>query len=139
FESTDPVEIAAAEAEPDNPRIANRDFTAERFAGEIRYDLRPWDDPEDGISLTYGLNQLASPNALTGLGAGQVRDWRYQCAQARLDYGGFFLQGFYNVSDAGDTYLLRTGQPIVDESTTLAAQAQYAFDPAERLSLVAGV
>ncbi len=139
FESTDPVELAAAEAEPDNPRIANRDFTAERFGGEIRYDLRPWDDPEDGISLTYGLNQLASSIELTGLGAGQARDWRYQFAQARLDYGGLFLQGFYNVSDAGDTYLLRTGQPIVDESTTLAAQAQYAFDPAERLALVAGV
>ncbi|MDH3422222.1 MAG: TonB-dependent receptor, partial [Gemmatimonadota bacterium] len=36
-------------------------------------------------------------------------------------------------------YLLRTGVPIVDRSTVVAAQAQYAFAPVERLDLTTGV
>src|SRR5690606_2288183 len=139
FEHVDSAEARAARADPTDPLIANRDFTAERFGGEVRYDLRPWDDPEAGVTLTYGLNQLVSSIELTGIGAGQAREWRYQSGQAQLNYGGLFVQGFYNASDAGDTYLLRTGQPIVDKSTTLAAQAQYAFDAGERVEMVTGV
>jgi iron complex outermembrane receptor protein len=139
FESTDPVEVAMAAADPSNPLIAARDFTSERFGGELRYDLRPWDEPEDGLVITYGFNQLATSIELTGIGAGQARDWRYQFGQVQLDIGGLFAQAFLNASDAGDTYLLRTGQPIVDESTMVAAQAQYELAPIERLDLIGGV
>lgn len=135
FEYRDPAEVPSAS----NPLIAARDFNVERWGGEARLDVRPWEDSSDGVSLTYGLNQLGSSIELTGIGAGQAKDWRYQYGQVQFRRSGFFAQAFLNASNAGDTYLLRTGAPIVDKSTVLAAQAQYAFTPVERVDLTAGV
>jgi iron complex outermembrane receptor protein len=135
WEFVDPAE----EPVPGNPLIGARDFDAERWGGEARLDLRPWDAPEDGVTFTYGINQLVNSIELTGIGAGQARDWRYQFGQVQVSKSGFFWQAFLNASDAGDTYLLRTGQPIVDKSTMFATQAQYGLTLADRLDLVAGV
>ncbi len=141
FEYFDPVEgVARAQALASDPNtlIGKRDFNQERFSGEIRYDYRPWGD-DDGLTLTYGLNQLVSSIELTGIGAGQAKDWKYQFFQGQFRKGGFFTQAFYNKSSAGDTYLLRTGQPIVDKSSVFAAQAQYTMGLGERLELIAGL
>ena len=135
FRFRDPAEVATAS----NPLIAARVFDAERYGGEARFDLRPWEGSDDGVTLTYGLNQLVNSIELTGVGAGQAKDWKYQYGQVQLRRSGFFVQAFLNASDAGDTYLLRTGQPIVDKSTVFATQAQYAFSPVEMVELVAGV
>ena len=135
FKFRDPAEVAT----PSDTLIALRVFDAERYGGEARFDLRPWEGSEDGVTFTYGLNQLVNSIELTGIGAAQAKDWRYQYGQVQLRRSGFFGQAFLNASDAGDTYLLRTGQPIVDKSTLFGAQAQYAFSPAERVDLVAGV
>ena len=35
-----------------------------------------------------------------------------------------FVQAFYNMSNAGNTFLLRTGQPVVDRSRMLVGQVQ---------------
>jgi iron complex outermembrane receptor protein len=134
FVYRDPAEIPSAS----NPLVANRIFESERFGGEARLDVRPWEGSTDGVSLTYGLNQLVSSIELTGIGAGQAKDWRYQFGQVQVRRAGFFAQAFLNTSDAGDTYLLRTGQAIIDKSSLFAAQAQYAFTPVERLDLVVG-
>ena len=135
WEFVDPAE----DPMPGNPLIGARDFDAERWSGEARLDLRPWEDPEEGVTFTYGLNQLVNSIELTGIGAGQARDWRYQFGQVQVTKSGFFWQAFLNTSDAGDTYLLRTGQPIVDKSTVFSTQGQYGFTLADRLDLVAGV
>jgi outer membrane receptor for ferrienterochelin and colicins len=135
FEYRDPFEVPSAS----NPLIAKRDFDVERFGGEARLDVRPWEDSRDGVALTYGLNQLANSIELTGIGAGQAKDWRYQYGQVRFRRSGFFAQAFLNASNAGDTYLLRTGNSIVDESTVFAAQAQYSLAPLDRVDLTAGV
>lgn len=135
FKYRDPREVA----DPSNPLIANRLFDSERYGGEARFDLRPWEGSDDGVTLTYGLNQLVNSIELTGIGAGQARDWRYQYGQVQVRKSGLFAQAFLNRSDAGETYLLRTGQPIVDKSTMFATQAQYAFSPHEMVDLVAGV
>ena len=134
FEYRDPAEVPSAS----NPLVASRIFESERFGAEARLDLRPWEGSTDGATFTYGLNQLVSSIELTGIGAGQARDWRYQFGQVQLRRGGLFAQAFLNTSDAGDTYLLRTGQPIVDRSMLFAAQAQYAFTPMDRLDLIVG-
>jgi iron complex outermembrane receptor protein len=134
FVYRDPAEVPSGS----NPLIANRIFDAERYGGEARLDLRPWEGSNDGVSFTYGVNQLVNSIELTGIGAGQAKDWRYQFGQVQVRRAGLFAQAFLNTSDAGDTYLLRTGQSIVDNSTMLAAQAQYAFTPLDGLDLIAG-
>jgi iron complex outermembrane receptor protein len=135
FEYVDPAEVPSAS----NPLIAARDFDVERWGGEARLDVRPWQDSRDGVSLTFGMNQLGNSIELTGIGAGQAQDWRYQYGQVQFRRSGLFAQAFLNASNAGDTYLLRTGAPIVDESTLAAAQLQYAFAPIDPLELTAGV
>lgn len=118
-------------------RIGARDSAIQRFAGEVRLDYAPIDD------LTFigavGINQAVENVDLTGLGAGQVKDWRYMYYQLRVLYKDLFVQAFMNQSDAGETYLLRTGKPIVDRSTLTVMQAQHSYKPFDKLSLTYGV
>ncbi len=136
----DPAEQDARQdaivTDPDT-KIGLRDFDQERWAMEGRFDVRPWDDGE--VVLSAGVNTQLSSIELTGLGAGQAKDWRYTYAQARLRKGNFFAQTFANFSESGETFLLRTGMPIIDESYVLAAQAQHATAIGTREFLTYGV
>jgi outer membrane receptor for ferrienterochelin and colicins len=136
----DPAEQEAREdaivTDPDT-KIGLRDFDQERWAMEGRFDVRPWDDGE--VVLSAGVNTQLSSIELTGLGAGQAKDWRYTYAQARLKKGNFFAQTFANFSESGETFLLRTGMPIIDESYVFAAQAQHATAIGTREFLTYGV
>ncbi len=110
-------------AEPETP---GRDFRIKRFGGEARVDVRP--DANTLITGTYGLSKAVNLIDLTGLGAGQVKGWKYQNFHTRLTHKRLFVQAFLNTSDAGDTRLLRTGERIVDESRLWTAQFQHGFD-----------
>ncbi len=139
FEYVDPEEERQRQLNPSNQLIGARNFQSEKWGGEARLDIRPWDGSNDGLSFTYGLNTMVNSVELTGIGAGQAKDWRYQFGQVQFTRSGFYWQAFVNASDAGDTYLLRTGASIVDRSTVLASQAQYAFGVGDAVDLVAGV
>jgi iron complex outermembrane receptor protein len=104
--------------------VGIRDFDLERWGIEARADYRFADDGT--AILTYGRTS-ASGIELTGLGAGQTNDWIYQFFQARMHKGRFFAQAYYNTSDAGNSWLLRDGVPLVDESKLFVAQAQHGF------------
>ena len=151
WEFDDPAEPATFPNTPNTPRERVgqpnvRDFGVERFAGEARLDWRIGSNAE--WINTYGLTRSGSYLELTGAnGTAQVRDWTIQSAQSRLRAGRLFAQVFANLSDAGNedstdlagTYLLRTGQPIVDQSRVLGAQAQYSSDIGSRNTVVYGV
>ena len=76
--------------------------------------------------FTYGYNQGTHVEQ-TGAGAGQAKDWTYNFLQGRAVYGDLFVQYYRNQSDANDTFLLRTGEPIVDRSTLDVVQVQHAY------------
>ena len=60
------------------------------------------------------------------VGAAQVENWIYDFYQARLNKDRFFAQAYYNTSDASqNSYLLRDGTPLPDQSTLFVAQAQH--------------
>lgn len=147
---TDPTEEAARQQAEENPeacltdkairgfepaeaqeacnRVGVRDFDIERYGLEARAD---WRFADDGTLVgTYGRTS-ATGIELTGLGAGQTRDWVYDFFQARLNKGRFFTQAYYNRSDAGDTFLLRDGVPLIDESTLFVSQVQHGFEVAD--------
>lgn len=124
----DPTEVSnrtialAQGADADTLLIGRRDERVERLAGEGRVDFRAG---ESGlVSATVGINEAINNVDLTPLGAAQVRDWRYSYAQLRLSRRRLFAQTFVNKSDAGETFLLRTGQPIVDHSIMWVTQLQ---------------
>lgn len=143
WEYSDPTEVAARAAaigqgaSPASLKIGARDFDALRYGVDARMDFRPGDDTE--IIVSGGLSNAVSQIEMTGIGTGQADNWTYSYAQARYRSGRFFAQGFMNRSDAGDTYLLRTGAPIVDRSTMLAGQLQHGFDLGERQSFIYGL
>lgn len=144
FEYSDPGEPATISR--GGSTVANaRDFTVEKASGEARLDVRPRDGME--LITTFGMTQIGSGLELTGAnGTAQIKNWRFMNLQQRFTWNRLFLQGFVNSSDAGNTdstdtrgtYLLRTGQPIVDQSQVYSLQAQHGFDLGERLSFIYG-
>ncbi len=113
--------------EPDRlERIANRDFDLERWTFTADAEWRPADDAN--VVFSYGRSQAGNSIDLTGIGAAQVEDWAYQYVQTRLNKGNLFAQGYVNWSNSGDTYILRTGNPIEDESMIAVGQLQHATE-----------
>ena len=116
-------------------RVLNqRDFAFERLNGEARVDIRPTENSE--LITTVSMTKVPSAIELTGAnGASQIRNWTYQNYQQRIRFGRLFIQGFANVSNAGNenagdsrgTFLLRNGQPIVDQSRVYTGQIQHGF------------
>jgi iron complex outermembrane receptor protein len=149
WEYRDPAEpatfpTAAPEARRGQPNA--RDFDLERYTGEARMDLRP----RDGLELitTLGYTKVGSGLELTGAnGTAQIRNWTYQNIQQRVSWGRFFAQAFLNSSNSGNddsldtkgTYLLRSGQPIVDKSRVWALQAQHGIDLGTKQTFTYGV
>jgi len=120
--------FSAADADIFCNRVGIRDFDIERWGGEIRAD---WRFAEDGsVVATYGRTD-ATGIELTGLGAGQTNNWVYQFYQARANKGRLFAQAYYNTSDAGDTYLLRDGTGLTDESGLFVGQVQHGLGLAD--------
>lgn len=123
-----------------------RDFDTRRYSGEARLDLRPTDNIE--AITTYGFTKALGAIELTAAnGTGQVKNWTYQSIQQRFRWNRLFAQVFLNFSDAGNddslstdgTYLLRSGQAIVDQSRVVAAQLQHASDIGTRNTFVYGL
>ncbi len=109
-----------------------RDFDISKYTFEGRFDVRP-DERTEAIT-TIGFTNAARALELTGAnGAAQVLNWSYMNVQQRVRRGRFFAQAFANFSDAGNadatslngTYLLRSGQPIVDQSRVYVGQVQH--------------
>ena len=109
-------------------RVGIRDydgFDFRRQSVDVRADYGFADDGR--LSLDLGLTN-AEGVELTGLGAGQVEDWKYAFYQARVNVGRLFAQAYVNTTDAGDSYLLRDGAPLVDRSRMFVGQIQHGGD-----------
>jgi outer membrane receptor for ferrienterochelin and colicins len=103
-------------------RLGVRDYDIERFGVEARAD---WRFSDDGTFVaTYGRTN-SSGVELTGLGAGQTADWIYEFYQARVSNDRFFAQTYYNTTDSGNSYLIRDGVPLLDQSSLFVAQIQH--------------
>jgi iron complex outermembrane receptor protein len=113
----------------------NRDFEIEKASVEARVDYLL--NPDLSIITDGGINR-SSGIEITSLGAAQAVDWTYYFGQARMNWNDLFAQVYLNASDAGDTYLLRTGQRIVDKSRFWSGQIQHNFSPGDRIYVIYG-
>ncbi len=111
-----------------------RDFDLERYSAEGRLDWRPNEDTE--AITTFGYTMAGSALEITTtFGAAQVRNWSYSNFQQRFRHKQFFAQVFYNSSNSGNdsatddngTFYLRSGIPVVDQSSVLVAQLQQGY------------
>jgi len=104
-------------------------FDTYRAGGEARVDYKPNDDLM--AIFAFGGTQTTGTE-LTGLGAGQAKNWRYMYGQTRFIYKDLFAQFFVNSSDAADTYTLRDGEKVVDKSDLYVGQLQHGYSLGER-------
>ncbi len=128
--------ITEAQADARIARIGRRDNDVERWSGEVRADWRV--TPNATAVFSAGMNNQASGVELTGLGAGQAVDWKSSYYQTRFSWNRFFAQAYMNQSDAGETYLLRNGAPISDQSRVYVGQLQHGFSLGERQTFTYG-
>jgi iron complex outermembrane receptor protein len=158
WEYTDPVEAsnrASATADPEEfireieargfdretaelalAQVGRRDFDIERWGVEARADWR-FDD-SGTLVLTAGRTGTAGIEA-TGLGADQVVDYQYSFAQARVSRGPLFAQTYGLFGNAGESFLLRDGLPLVENSRMWVSQIQYASRIGDRQRFTYGV
>ena len=143
WEYDDPAEEAARTA---GCRICERNYEGSRYSVDARADFRFADGAE--LVLNGGTSNLAGGVEMTGIGAFQVKNWEYNYLQTRFSKGRLFAQYFLNMTNSGagagtpteeGTFGLRTGQPVVDQSRTMAAQVQYGLDLGSRQSFTYGV
>ncbi len=116
FTSVDSVELKAGR---------QRIFDIERTAMDLRADWRP--DAKTEVVANYGRTLIGSAVEPTGLGAAQIDGWGFTSYQLRAKRGRLFAQVFRNESSAGETFLLRTGQVMVDKSSQTVGQMQHAI------------
>lgn len=114
-----------------------RDFDIERWSGELRFDIRPTNASE--LILAGGRAFAGSALEMTGIGTAQAKDWSYDFGQARFRWNRLFAQAFLNTSNTSDTYLLRTGQSVIDKSRVMVGQIQHGLDVGEQLSFIYGI
>ncbi len=129
FESFDPLELAALEdaretGNPDTVRIAQRIFDIQSTTVDARIDWRI--RPKMSFILNGGVSQ-GDNIEITDQGAAQALDASFKYLQGRFTYKNLFAQAFANKISTGETYLLRTGDQIVNNSSLFVAQAQHHF------------
>lgn len=129
WEFTDSIEARnralaiAGGADPDTLLIGLRDFTIERAGGEAQVEWRPG-QRTSFVGTLGGAQAISNIDLTPDVGAVQAGNWRNSYAQGRFHHGLFSANLQYNWSDAGETYRLRTGTRLVDQSRLVAAQVQ---------------
>lgn len=107
----------------DPSEVSPRDNEIQRAGGEARVDWMAGDSTT--VVVSGGLAQAISNVDLTEVGSIQVKDWRYSFGHVRLLHKRLFVNAFLNQNDAGNTFQLYTGAPVVDHSRALSAQLQH--------------
>ena len=125
--------------------LFDRDFQIRKIAVDARLDFRL---NKDATLIFNGGSSTARGIELTGLGAGQVKDWTYWYTQARFTWKKLFIQYFLNSSNSGDTYIIPEASPgentyevqlLIDKSKVHVGQVQHSVDVAkDKLKLVYG-
>lgn len=135
FEYRDPVEEQFRElaidngANPDSLRIGRRIFDIESTAFDGRVDLHLMPDFKFILNGGYSNGDNIEP---TNQGAAQALDAQFSYLQARLIYKNLFAQAYMNSVTTGDTYFLRSGQSIINNSSLFVTQVQHSLILGER-------
>ncbi|MFB3055731.1 MAG: TonB-dependent receptor domain-containing protein, partial [Ignavibacteriaceae bacterium] len=101
-----------------------RDFNVEKISADARFDFLLTNDFT--AILSGGISRI-SDIEITGASAVQAIDWTSSYIQGRLSYKALFAQVYFNRSDAGESFFLRNGDPLIDNSSLLVAQIQHGF------------
>ena len=113
------------------------DHTAERYSIDTRFDYLVGDN--SSLAVSAGRSTAVQGLDLTDNGAVQAKNFSYSHVQSRFVSGDLFAQVYLNMNDAGETYLLRGDQKIVDNSKKIVAEVQHSSSPMDWERLTYGV
>jgi len=99
-----------------------RDFNVEKISADARIDFLLTHNFT--AILSGGISRI-SDIEITGASAVQAIDWTSSYIQGRVNYKALFAQLYYNRSDAGESFFLRNGDLLIDNSSLLVAQIQH--------------
>ena len=111
-------------------------FDTYRASGEFRVDYSP--NTDTTAIIASGFTQ-ATGIELTGIGAGQAQNWTSGYLQGRFIHKDLFAQAFWNRSNAGDTYVVRSGDPTIDNSDLYVGQIQHGYSFGNRQRFTYGL
>ncbi|MEQ9104637.1 MAG: TonB-dependent receptor [Rhodothermales bacterium] len=123
LDPNDPVD--APELAATGPR--DNDYSKLNVNASVEYRF----SDEGSLTVNGGMSRLNS-TVLSGIGTLQADDFGYNYAQVRLRLKDFFAQVYYNMTDAGDSFVY--GQdldgdgvvdPVIDNGGQLVGQVQY--------------
>lgn len=119
-------------------RIGDRDFKVWHWTLDGRADWRPRDDVT--AIFAAGLEFTGNSFDVFEGGTSQTRDAITHFGQARVTWGDWFGQVFFNRNqDVGENnYLLRTGVEFPEESWNLGAQLQHSSSVGTRQRFIYG-
>jgi outer membrane receptor for ferrienterochelin and colicins len=113
------------------------DRVSERYSLDARIDYLV--GRNSSITLNAGHSNAERGLDLTDNGAAKAQNFSYSHVHSRFVSGDLFAQVYLNMNDAGDTYLLRGNQKIVDNSKKIVAEVQHAGNAADWLRFTYGV
>ena len=113
--------------------VRNADQSKSTINGNVDVRL----GPRTILSINSGIAS-STGTMLTGLGTVQGSGYTYSYGQVRLSSGRFFMQGYVNANDSGNSGVYG-GDPVVELSKEYSAQVQYDLQIGTRLELIFGV
>ncbi|WP_425154823.1 TonB-dependent receptor [Candidatus Palauibacter sp.] len=119
---TNPTDQSILQQSAENVAMG-RDSGHRNWGVDARMDFEP--SPGTSLVLAAGRNVAGRATELTGLGAANVTNWGVTYGQARFRHKDLFAQVFYNYNTNDETFLLRSGRPLFDNSSLLVGQLQY--------------
>ncbi len=120
--------------DPQEPN--KRDYGIENQSLELRLDYRPTTNIQTILSAGHSqLDQIQ----ISGIGAIQQKNWKYNFIQGRFIYHDWFAQLYHNSTDSGDSRLLRSGNRTIDQSSQTVFQLQHSSLWREKQEFVYGL
>lgn len=117
------------------PNLRDNEILNYNFEGRIDFRFKKSME----LILTGGQNSFTGIE-MTGLSAGQGKNWRYSFGQARFIWKNLFAQAYINTSNAGETFLFRSGNLIIDKSKFMSGQIQHSTTLVQdRLKFIYGI
>ena len=121
---------------PDTVKVGKRIFDINSTNLDARLDFRLARD----LTLVTSAGFSRGDNIeMTDQGAAQALKAGFSYVQARLRYRNFFFHTFFNKIHTGETYFLRNGQNIINNSSLFAVQAQHGFSLGPRQNFTYGL
>lgn len=122
----------------DTVRVGHRQPNAEFYTLDGRVDYAITDNAT--LMLNGGTTEILKAVQMTSAaGAAQVDGWTMGYGQARFSWSDLFLEGHYQKVNTSNSYILRTGDPVAEASSTLGMEAQHHMAIGESELLTYGV